>query len=87
MQRIREAGPVVQDAFYWLGVALACACIVLILARNPELVWQSNQTGIIPLSWIAGAASILAFLAAEYCDAAAPVGSETELSAEALKEA
>jgi hypothetical protein len=85
MQRNRAAGLVIQDAFYWLGVAFAGACLVLILARNPELVWQSNQTGI-PLSWIAGVASILAFLAAEYCDAA-PVESETDLSPEALQEA
>jgi hypothetical protein len=85
MQRKRGTGLVIQDAFYWLGVALAGACLVLILARNPELVWQFNQTGI-PLSWIAGVVSILAFLAAEYYDAA-PVESETELAPEALQEA
>ena len=85
MQRNRGAELVVQDAFYWLGVALAGACLVLILAHNPEIVLHYNQTGI-PLSWIAGAASILAFLAAEYCDSA-PAPAETELSQEALQEA
>jgi hypothetical protein len=54
--------------FYWIGIALTLGCFALVLASNTALVWRFEHSGF-PLSWAFGGASILAFLAAEFCNA------------------
>jgi hypothetical protein len=64
---------------------MAVACVLLVLAGSPRLVWQFQNTRI-PLAWVAGAAAILAFLADEYRDRAPEPVREEEQSAELLCE-
>ena len=54
------------SAFYWMGVALAGACVALTFAGNTMRVWPLEHSTT-PLSWVVGIASILTFLAAEFC--------------------
>jgi len=85
MQTNRKAGLAVRDALYWTGVAMAIACLALVLAHKPELVWRFQQINI-PLSWTTGVISILAFLATEYCDSVPATDPEMELSTEILQQ-
>jgi hypothetical protein len=54
---------------YWSGVTMAVACFALVFAGNTLLVWRFEHAGL-PLSWVAGAVAILAFMAAEFCHSA-----------------
>jgi len=76
------------DAFYWLGVTLTLACFAFVMAGNTELAGRFEHRGF-PLSWAFGVAAVLAFMAAEACQAApsdtaktqdrtSPVASELE---------
>jgi len=76
---------VIKDTFYWFGVVMSIVCFVLVFARNTELVWRFEHAAV-PLSWLAGAVAILAFLAAEYSDTAPAIPTETELSSEILQQ-
>ncbi len=67
----------VQRSFNWIGVILALACVAVILAGNTEIVWQSEHGGF-PLSWVLAAGAILAFVATEFSDSAAPLLNEEE---------
>ena len=61
--------------FYWLGIAMAVACVFLVLAGNTENLWRFEHTRI-PWSWAVGIGSILAFVVAE------SFGSEAKLKVE-----
>jgi hypothetical protein len=52
--------------FYWIGVAMTVACFAFVLAGNTELLARFEHKSF-PLSWVFGAAAVLAFLAAEFC--------------------
>jgi len=51
--------------FYWTGIAMAVACLILTFSRNTAFGWRFDHMPL-PLSWIAGALAISAFLAAEF---------------------
>ena len=63
--------------FYWIGAAMALASLVLILARNSELLWPFEHR-VVPLSWAIGGGSILAFLAYELLPASFPRSRDAE---------
>ena len=67
----------IQKAFNVIGLALTLACFAVVLASNTELVWRVEHAGF-PLSWVLAGAAILAFLATEFCDSAAPLPTEEE---------
>ena len=89
MPRNRIGAPVLHDVFYstfyWIGIAMAVACVFLILAGNTESLWRFEHARI-PLSWVAGAVAMLAFLLAELCDSALAAVSETQPSQEIARE-
>ena len=58
---------VLRDVFYWIGVAMAGACVTLAFASIADYVWHLASTQI-PLTWFAGLLAIGAFLAFELCD-------------------
>jgi len=64
LRRVRTS--VFFDAFYWIGVAMAIACLAFVLAGNTEVLWRFEHVGI-PVSWAFGAVALLAFVAAEVC--------------------
>jgi hypothetical protein len=64
--------PLLNRVLYWLSSALTLACVALVLASNTPLIWRFEHIGI-PLSWIAGALAIVAFVAFEYLDSTSPV--------------
>jgi len=64
-------------AFYWIGVALALACLAFIAAGNTEFFWRFEHAGL-PLSWAFAGAAIIAFAAFEFCDYSSSVPSEAE---------
>ena len=73
--------------FYSLGLVLAVACLVMVLAGNTDLVGRLNHTSV-PLSWLLGIGSILAFVAFEYLESDSAERSETnylEFSMEAAQ--
>jgi hypothetical protein len=74
----------IQDVFYWAGVALAFACLLLLLAGNTEIGWRLEHANL-PVSWLAGALAILAFLAAEYLDSTEATPAEVDLQIEMLE--
>jgi hypothetical protein len=53
--------------FYWTGITLSGACLVLILAGNTELAWRFEHASF-PLSWAFAGVAVLAFVAFEFCD-------------------
>jgi hypothetical protein len=57
----------VQTGFYWIGVAMAVACLSLAFAGNTEFVARFESAHI-PIKWATGLFAIGAFLAAELCD-------------------
>jgi len=63
--------------FYWIGVAMALACLAFVVAGNTELVWRFEHTGF-PLSWALAGAAVLAFLAFELCDYSSSLPREAE---------
>jgi len=63
--------------FYWIGVAMALACIAFVVAGNTEFAWRFEHTGF-PLSWALGGGATLAFLAFELCDSSPSVPREAE---------
>lgn len=67
MSRNQAVSSPLREAFYWVGFVLALACVSLILAGNTEFFWRLQHASL-PLSWVAGALSVLAFLAVESCD-------------------
>lgn len=67
-------------------MVMAIACFALAFAGNTALVARF-ATGGIPLSWMAGAVAIIAFLAYEFDDAAPTIPQETEYSVEGFEEA
>lgn len=71
-----EIMPSLNRVFYWLGIVLTVTCFALILLSNTSLIWRFEHIGV-PLSWIAGALAILAFLAFEYLDSTSPVKART----------
>jgi hypothetical protein len=75
----------IRHAFYWLGMSLAVVCFVLVFGRNSELVWRSDYLSV-PLSWVAGALAILAFLGTEFCDWVFATPAETEISADLVQQ-
>jgi threonine/homoserine/homoserine lactone efflux protein len=68
-------------AFYWIGVAMTLACLVLIVAGNTELLWRFEHARL-PLSWVFAGGAVLAFLAFEFCESApsVPRGAEDRSS-------
>jgi hypothetical protein len=74
----------IQDVFYWAGVAMAIACLMLILVGNTEIGWRLEHTDL-PVSWLAGAFAILAFLAAEQLDFAGATQAQADLQIEMLQ--
>jgi hypothetical protein len=58
---------VLRDVFYWIGVTMAGACVILAFASNSDHVWRLASTRI-PLTWVAGLIAIGAFLAFELFD-------------------
>ena len=75
-----------RDVFYWVGVILALACVVLIWTRNTGSAWRFDRFDL-PASWLAGLMSIVAFLGAEYFDSpAAGPHVEDELQFEGLRQ-
>jgi len=73
-------------ALYWIGIAMAIACLVLAFSGNAAFAGRFTPVNI-PASWLAGIGSIIAFAAYEYCDPTAEDQPETELSAEEFLEA
>jgi len=63
--------------FYWIGVAMALACVVFVSAGNTELIWRFEHTSI-PLSWALAGAAVIAFLAFELADSSSSLPSEVE---------
>jgi hypothetical protein len=63
--------------FYWMGVAMALACLALVLAGNTDLMWRFEHSGF-PLSWALAGAAILAFLATEFFDSSSLVPCNAE---------
>jgi hypothetical protein len=84
MRRNRAESPSKEYVFYCIGVVMAMACIVLAFASNTAL--GQFRPAHIPLSWMAGFASIVAFLASEYFDTAIAVAPETEYPVELFQE-
>jgi hypothetical protein len=74
----------IQDVFYWAGVAMAIACLMLILVGNTEIGWRLEHTDL-PVSWLAGALAILAFLTAEQLDFSGATPAEADLQIEMLQ--
>lgn len=75
-----------QRTLNWIGVVMTLACFAVVLAGNTATVWRFEHTGF-PLSWVLAGAAMLAFLATEFCDSAAPLpdegqGSSPQLSSE-----
>jgi len=60
-----------SDTFYWIGITMSVLCIALAVASNTESL-SRVQPADFPLSWVAGLAAVLAFLASEYFDPPAP---------------
>jgi cobalamin biosynthesis protein CobD/CbiB len=55
---------------YWIGVAMAIACVILVVASHWALVWSFEFAGV-PLPWLAGGVAIAAILAYEFCASSA----------------
>jgi hypothetical protein len=53
-------------AFYWAGVAMAFACIAVVLVGNTEPVYRFEHTRF-SLLWAFAGVTVIAFLAAELC--------------------
>lgn len=53
-------------AFYWIGVALAVACVAVVVAGHTERFSLLERIGF-PLSWAFAGIAGVAFLAAELC--------------------
>ena len=73
-------------ALYWIGIAMAIACLVLAFSRDTAFAGRFTPINI-PASWLAGIVSIIAVAAYVYCDPIAGDQPETELSAEEFQEA
>jgi hypothetical protein len=72
---------VIHGVFYWLGVALAVACFVIVWGGHTALLGRFEQSPI-PLSWMVGGLAILALAVAEYCDPLLVTPAETAPSRE-----
>lgn len=77
MSRTRSGSPLINNVFYWFAIAMATACVALVISGNTSLVWRFEHIGV-PASWVAGAVAILAFLAFEYLDATSESGAPAE---------
>jgi len=86
VRRNQSASSVNRYSFYWIGVVMAVACFVLAFASNTALVARFATAGI-PLSWMAGAVAIIAFLAYEFSDSEPAISSETEYPVAVFEEA
>lgn len=75
---------VIQDVCYWAGVALAFACLLLLVVSNTDIGWRLEHADL-PASWLAGGLAILAFLAAEYLDPTRKTPAESDLPIEMLE--
>jgi hypothetical protein len=54
---------------YWIGVALALMCVILVVASHWARVWRFEFAGI-ELPWVAGGLAIAAILLYEFCTSA-----------------
>jgi hypothetical protein len=63
--------------FYWIGVVMATVCFGLVFAGNTGMGWRFEHAGV-PLSWVAAAAAILAFLASEFSHSVSSIPAEPE---------
>jgi hypothetical protein len=76
--------------FYWAGIVLALVCMGLVVAKNTPLVWRL-ETAPLPVCWLAGVGSIVAFILSELCDrvgsgpSPAPGQAESTPAAELVK--
>jgi hypothetical protein len=50
---------------YWIGVAMALLCVILVVASHWALVWRFKFAGI-ELPWLAGGVAIAAILLYEF---------------------
>ncbi len=69
---------------YWVGIAMAIACVGMIAAGNTNVLWRLEHTRL-PLSWVMGIAAVLAFLAAELSDSGSRM-EEAESAAELVRQ-
>jgi len=53
--------------FFWTGVVMSAAAVLVVLARETKLIWRFEQADF-PLSGVFAAVAFLAFLATELCD-------------------
>ncbi len=53
--------------FFWTGVVMSAASVLVVLARETKLIWRFEQADF-PLSGVFAALAFLAFLATELCD-------------------
>jgi presenilin-like A22 family membrane protease len=54
---------------YWIGVAMALMCVILVVASHWARVWSFQIAGI-ELPWLAGGVAIAAILLYEFCTSA-----------------
>lgn len=54
---------------YWIGVAMAFVCVILVVASHWARVWRFEFGGI-ELPWVAGGVAIAAILLYEFCASA-----------------
>ena len=66
-----------RTGFYWIGMVMTLACLTFVLASNTELLFRFEHTAF-PLSWAFAGLAVVAFLAAESCQPAESLTSETE---------
>ena len=53
--------------FFWIGLAMSAACLVVVLARDNKFLWRFEH-GDFPLSGAFAGVAALAFLATELSD-------------------
>jgi hypothetical protein len=51
---------------YWIGVAMALVCVILVVASHWARVWSFEIAGV-ELPWLAGGVAIAAILLYEFC--------------------
>ncbi len=57
---------------YWIGVAMALICVILVVASHWARVWSFEFAGI-ELPWLAGGLAIAAILLYEFCTSASAI--------------
>jgi hypothetical protein len=58
--------------FYWIGVAMAVVCVILVVASHWAVHWRFEFAGV-ELPWLAGGAAIAAILIHEFCSSTAAI--------------